>query len=103
MSQFRVFGYILVGFCSVATSYYTFAPELQRLKDERQFKERHQEEQNPLSALEAHESTIHSGTVPEPPKEAMKTEIQKSWPGLSVLKGSFGGAGKSGDDSSSTS
>ncbi|PSK60371.1 hypothetical protein B9Z65_521 [Elsinoe australis] len=102
MSSGKLFGYVLVGTCSVATAYYTFAPELQRLQQEKQatFRAQHpsappieQTQAAPAASTAIETTPFQSDSMPKPSKEPIKEEVQKAWPGLSWLKWSYGGAG----------
>ncbi|KAG8627522.1 hypothetical protein KVT40_005005 [Elsinoe batatas] len=102
MSAGKAFGWILAGTCSVATAYYTFAPELQRQQREREaaFQAQHQNapiaqqaQAAPLSKVDT--PAIQSGQMPLQPKEPIKDKVQKSWPGLSWFSASHGGGSTS--------
>ncbi|KAF2224784.1 hypothetical protein BDZ85DRAFT_280006 [Elsinoe ampelina] len=102
MSAGKAFGWILAGTCSVATAYYTFAPELQRQQREREaaFQARHQTapvtqqaQAAPVPKVET--PAIQSEQMALEQKEPIKDKIQKSWPGLSWFSTSYGGGSTS--------
>ncbi|PNS15705.1 hypothetical protein CAC42_4157 [Sphaceloma murrayae] len=102
MSTGKAFGWILAGGCSVATAYYTLAPELQKQQFERQqkFLAQHSQpasdgEKTPFNKDKIETQTTRVGTLPESPREQVKDTVQKSWPGLSWLKWSYGGGSTS--------
>ncbi|KAF4552751.1 Hypothetical protein D9617_9g025410 [Elsinoe fawcettii] len=104
MSSGKAFGYILAGTCSVATAYYTLAPELQRQQREREaaFQAQHPATISPEqvrveSASTEARSSIQSENMPttESPKEQIKDKVQTSWPGLSWFQTSYGGGSTS--------
>ncbi|KAJ9621882.1 hypothetical protein H2203_006762 [Taxawa tesnikishii (nom. ined.)] len=107
MSLGKVAGPLLAIVCGVCTAYTTFAPELQKQQAERlQGSDLKNQNPNTLSVSSSHETEIdvqppnqtaisNDASVGAAVKEAVNSAKDpakgSSWPGLSMLRWSFGG------------